>query len=82
MTGDSPAVERVKADQAQRAKVISLLEEWEAACAAAHGGAAITAPLLTSARLIEAGDKLAGALSSAVLGVSLEDRTEERPWRS
>ena len=34
------------------------LAAWESACAEAHGGAARDKPLLTTARLIVAGDRL------------------------
>lgn len=34
------------------------LTAWESACAEAHGGAARDKPLLTTARLIVAGDRL------------------------
>lgn len=41
----------------------ALLAEWERAAQFAHGGNAVERPLLVTAQLIEAGDKLAKALS-------------------
>ena len=69
------------------AKLAALRESWEEACSAAHGGAAVEKPLLTAARLIEAGDGLAKVIAALDAALSHHQRvplyglasTEEEP---
>ena len=56
------AMDRVRTEQAQRARVIQLLEEWEAAKAYGNKNPAS----LTIAQLLVAGDQLASALACTV----------------
>ena len=55
-------------------RLAALLSAWEEACAAAHGGSAGEKPLLTAARLIEAGDGLAKALAAVGAVLALADK--------
>jgi hypothetical protein len=73
---DKQAMNNMRGEAAARRHALALLEEWEAAATYAHGGQAFTTPLLVTARLIEAGDKLANALSEYALGESLPDKDE------
>lgn len=55
---DRDAMTRVREEQRDRRAVLAALEAWEDACTYANTDEAKTAPLLTAARLITAGDSL------------------------
>lgn len=48
--------------------VSAALAAWESAATAAHGGSALARPLLTTARLISAGHRLAELLQARASG--------------
>lgn len=55
---DRDAMTRVRGEQRDRRAFLAAVEAWEDACSYAHTDEAKTAPLLTAARLIAAGDRL------------------------